>query len=88
MKLAGDILEKRTKDDVSFRELSDLTGIDRSVLHSIECGDIRPPKLNDFFIICNWLEQPMEAYFIKPKIKSNVKRNEKSGRGNGRKKTP
>jgi transcriptional regulator with XRE-family HTH domain len=85
MRLAGDILEKRSKDDVSFRDLQEITGIDRSVLHSIECGNVRPPKLNDFFILCNWLDQPMEKYFLKPKIKSNGKNKESSAQKGGAK---
>lgn len=87
MKLAGDILEKRTKDDVSFRQLSDLIGIDKSSLYRMECGDQFLPKLNDFFLVCKWLGRPMEMYFITPKIKTDGKKNI-SGTTAGGKKTP
>lgn len=63
MKLANDILSARTKEDVSFRELSKILEIDKATLYRIECGE--PPKLEAFFKICRWLNKPMEYYFKK-----------------------
>jgi hypothetical protein len=80
MKFAGDILDKRTKDDVSFRQLQALLSVDKQVLHKAESGGM--PKLETFFVICRWLDKPMENYFVKPKTKSNATqhRSNKSGK--------
>lgn len=75
-KFAGDILDKRTREDISFTGLVAILDIDRASLWRAESGDI--PKLQNFFKICSWLGKPMETYFL-TKHKNNASK-EKGGK--------
>lgn len=60
MKLANDLIAKRTKDNLSFNDTVIATGIEKTALYRAEIGDI--PKLESFARMCKWLGKPMDNY--------------------------
>lgn len=72
-KFADAILALRTKQDMSFRNLSDAIQVDRSLLHKAETGVCS--SIDAFYRICQWLDKPMESFFgtDKPKAKPKAK---------------
>jgi transcriptional regulator with XRE-family HTH domain len=59
-KFASDILKKRARDAMTFRELEEALGLDKAVLHRAESGG----RLSDdnFAVLLNWLGQPASVY--------------------------
>ena len=59
-----DILAKRTKDDLSFRDIETSTGINKATIHRIETGDT-VPGVTVYGHIVAWLKKNPADYFIK-----------------------
>lgn len=70
MRLANDLIRKRSKEGLSFTDVSVITGIPRKTLFRAETGDV--PHLENYWILCQWLGVPLETYFSKPKTKKNA----------------
>lgn len=60
-KLSKAILDKRTKDNLSFRNIQDQSGIDKSTLQRIEDG-AAVPNVETFASICHWLNKPITEF--------------------------
>lgn len=60
--LAADILARRERDDLSFRVISEATGIAKSTLGDIETGKVSP-KMESFAAICDFLGVNPSKYF-------------------------
>lgn len=63
-KLAKDILNKRTKDDLSFRaiEIATKGKLNKTTLQRIE-DKTQEPKASTLADICTWLNVPVQNYF-------------------------
>lgn len=77
-KLAALILNKRTKENVSFRAMAEQTGITISTCHRAEAaaGGL---MIDNVIVLCNWLDMQVQN-FLTPKSKSNGK-SKKAGKG-------
>lgn len=63
-KLAKDVLEKRTKDNLTFRSIAKATKnkVTTTTLQRIEAAT-QVPRTDTFGIICGWLGKPVQNYF-------------------------
>lgn len=64
-KLAADILAKRVKDNLTFRQLdkaTELRGVSYSQIQRIETGQVMPAA-DTLAMVCNWLSKPVSNYF-------------------------
>lgn len=60
------ILNKRTKEEITFRAAAVQSGVDMMCLHRMEVGK-ETPSLNNYYRVCKWLDKPLDAFFVKPK---------------------
>jgi transcriptional regulator with XRE-family HTH domain len=61
-KMAKDILAKRNKEDLSFRQIETKTGINKAILYRIE-AEKGAPSIDVLPDICNWLGVDVQTYF-------------------------
>ena len=60
-KLATDMIEKRTLEDISTRVAASDSGLDKQTFNSIEFG--RSCTIANLVKVCNWLKKPVSEYF-------------------------
>ena len=61
--LSRDILQKRTKEDLSFRVIQKQSGVPVHILHSVESRKMIPNCVN-FAKVLTWLGRTANTYFV------------------------
>jgi transcriptional regulator with XRE-family HTH domain len=62
------IIAKRTKDGTSLRDLEKQTGLHKTTVYRAELAESLP-DIDTYFKICQWLEVPLDKFFVKGKNK-------------------
>lgn len=64
--LADAILKERISAALTIRGAAKIAQVDASALHRMEIGE-ETPSLNNYYRVCKWLDEPLDAFFLKPK---------------------
>jgi transcriptional regulator with XRE-family HTH domain len=64
--LAKAIIDKRTRDNISVRAMREQTGMPITLIFRLE-AETREPTLNEYAVLCEWLNVPLTHFFTQTK---------------------